>query len=295
MFNYPVTAAEIRQFMGMPVSEDQLRCDLDGLLREGQVFCRDGMFMLRDIASLPARRRSGNEKAGKMLATAHKIGKMLQHFPFVRAVGISGSLSKKYADERADIDFFIITKSNRLWLARTLLHLLKKFSFVVGKQHCFCMNYFIDEDAMLMPEQNIFIATEVVTLVPVAGIDVIGRFWQSNDWAFSYFPNFSISSSGPIKEKVPVLKQAFEWLLNNRLGDSWDNLLMRITGDRWMKKELRRKLNMKGEPQSLRVGKHFGRPNPEHFQRKILEKYATQLKYVDAQLTPADARVFAWK
>jgi hypothetical protein len=295
MFNYPVTAAEVRQFMGMSMSEDQLHRELDCLLSEGQVFCRDGMFMLRDLALLPARRRSGNERAEKMLATAHKIGRVLQHFPFVRAVGISGSLSKKYADELADIDFFIITSSNRLWLARTLLHLLKKFSFIVGKQHCFCMNYFIDEDAMLMPEQNIFIATEVVTLIPVAGFGVIDRFWQNNDWAFSYFPNFAVSPSGSAQESVPILKQAFEWLLNNRLGNSCDNLLMRITGHRWMKKELRRKLNMKGEPQSLRVGKHFGRPNPEHFQREILERYATQLKYVDAQLTPVDARVFAWK
>lgn len=295
MFSYPVTATEIRQFMGMSVPEERLRCELDILLREGQLFCRDSMFMLRDIASMPARRRSGNERAEKMLVTARRIGRVLQHFPFVRGVGISGSLSKKYADELADIDFFIITKSNRLWLARTVLHLLKKFSFIVGKQHCFCMNYFIDEDAMLMPEQNIFIATEVVTLIPVAGLEVIDRFWQSNDWAFSYFPNLVVTPSGTTVKRDPVLKQGFEWLLNNRFGNSCDNLLMRITGARWMKKELRRKLNMKGEPQSLRVGKHFGRPNPEHFQRRILDRYAMQLKYVDAQLTPADARVFAWK
>jgi hypothetical protein len=93
----------------------------------------------------------------------------LYRFPFVRGIGISGSLSKNYADEDADIDFFIITSRNHLWIARTFLHGLKKLSFLVGKQDWYCMNYFIDEEALVIAEKNIFTATEVVTLKPVCG------------------------------------------------------------------------------------------------------------------------------
>jgi hypothetical protein len=56
-----------------------------------------------------------------------------------------------------------------------------------------------------------------------------------------------------------------------------DNYLMRLTAKRWMKKERSNKRNIKGDVLSLRVGKHFARPNPDHFQKKILEQYATRL------------------
>ena len=58
---------------------------------------------------------------------------------------MSGSLSKHFADEKSDIDFFIITSANRLWIARTCMHLFKKVSYIAGKQHWFCMNYYVDE------------------------------------------------------------------------------------------------------------------------------------------------------
>jgi hypothetical protein len=78
-------------------------------------------------------------------------------------------LSKNFADERADIDYFVVTKANRLWIARTLMHLFKKLTFLVGKQHYFCMNYFVDEEALTIQEKNLFTAVEVATLIPVCG------------------------------------------------------------------------------------------------------------------------------
>ena len=52
--------------------------------------------------------------AATLLARAEKIAKLFYKFPYVRAVGVSGSVSKNFADENADIDYFIITKANRL-------------------------------------------------------------------------------------------------------------------------------------------------------------------------------------
>ena len=55
-----------------------------------------------------------------MLGRAKWGASIIAAFPFVRAVGISGSLSKQYADENSDIDYFIITAANRLWIAKNL-------------------------------------------------------------------------------------------------------------------------------------------------------------------------------
>src|SRR6266478_4413244 len=98
-----------------------------------------------------------------------KIGRFLSRFPYVTGVGISGSLSKMDAREKADFDFFIVTKANRLWIARTIMHLFKKLTFITGKQHLYCMNYYLDEKALQLRDQNIYTAVEAITLIPVSG------------------------------------------------------------------------------------------------------------------------------
>jgi len=83
-------------------------------------------YCLFNNYALAERRKKGNDAAAKLLKKADKAANFIAAFPFVKGVAISGSLSKKFADEDADIDFFIITAANRLWLARTFLHLFLK-------------------------------------------------------------------------------------------------------------------------------------------------------------------------
>ena len=105
-----------------------------------------------------------------------------------KAVAVSGSLSKYFADEKADIDFFIITSANRLWIARTFMHFLKKISYIAGKQHWFCMNYYVDEMGMNIQEKNIFTAMEISTLLPMQGTNHFKNFIAANAWINNYFP-----------------------------------------------------------------------------------------------------------
>lgn len=278
MFHYPVSVTEIHRFSNLPVAITEIETGLKQLIDKKCLFKLDEFYSLQNDLLLVDQRRKGNERADKLLPIAYRIGRLLSKFPFVRGVGISGSLSKNYAEEEADIDFFIITQANRLWIARTLLHCLKKLSFLVGKQHWYCMNYFIDEEAMVMPEKNIFIATEVITLRPVFGNMAMPDFFLANNWALDYFPNYGQHASIiDIDKRDAWFKRWLECVFNNRLGVWLDNYLMRVTGKRWLQKEKKHKLNIKGEPLSLRVGKHFARPGPEHFQKKILALYKKRL------------------
>jgi len=259
---------------------------LDEMVAAKQLYLQDGFYMTQDDPSQIIRRTDGNARAAELLPIGYRIGRLLGKFPFVRGVGISGSLSKDFADDQADIDFFIITKTNRLWVARTILHALKKLSFLAGKQHWFCMNYFIDEEALFMPEQNLFIATEVITLKPVSG-KAIASFFAANNWAMDYFPNHQEITVNTAAGNH-WLKQLLERLLNGSAGEWLDNYLMRITQQRWQKKEQARRLNSKGFPLSLRIAKHYGRPNPEHLQKKILALYAEKKQAMPAPKPLAD-------
>ena len=110
-------------------------------------------------------------------------------FPFVKGIAVSGSLSKYFADEKTDIDFFIITTANRLWIARTILHIFKKFTYLLKMQDLFCMNYFIDEAELGILEKNIYTATEIATILPLFGYKIFDSFFKVNSWTRSFFPN----------------------------------------------------------------------------------------------------------
>jgi hypothetical protein len=276
MFRYPVTAAEVCLFSDSKATAAEIETSLASLTANKQICKLDEFYALIPDRSLIERRRKGNERAARLLLIAYRIGRLLYKFPFVKGVGISGSLSKNYADENADIDFFIITQANRLWIARTFLHGLKKLSFITGKQHWYCMNYFIDEEALQIAEKNIFTATEVVTLKPICGDSAMPFFFKANQWAQDYFPNHSMPAI--VKDSAkPWYKKWIEKILDNRLGNRLDDYAMRVTAKRWLQKERRHKLNCKGEPIGLAVGKHFARPNPAHLQKKVLEMYENRL------------------
>ncbi|RYD92485.1 MAG: nucleotidyltransferase domain-containing protein, partial [Sphingobacteriales bacterium] len=170
LFDYPLTQAEIVQFAPGRHAAPAVALELRALLAEKLAYHFDGFLLLRNEPALVQRRRNGNAQARVLLQKAVRVARILAAFPFVRGVAVSGSLSKNYADEASDIDLFIITAPNRLWLARTLLHGLKKISFLAGRERYFCMNYFIDAAGLEIREKNIYTATEVATLIPLQGI-----------------------------------------------------------------------------------------------------------------------------
>jgi hypothetical protein len=279
LFDYPVLAEEILQFLDIEVKEPELNAELAVLTTEKCLFRVGALYSLRDDPALAERRIRGNRRADELLPVAARISQMLYQFPYVRGIGISGSLSKHYADENADIDYFIITRSNRLWIARTFMHLFKKLSYLRGRQHWFCMNYYVDEDALEIKEKNIFTATEMFTLLPAGGNSGLVKFFDANDWTATFFPHYrhrGRKAEGPTQ--ATLLKRSLEKIFDNRLGDRLDDFLQQLTTRRWQKKEDRGDVNEHGLRISLQNEKHFSRPSPKVFQKKVLLAYAKKVQ-----------------
>ena len=273
IFQYPLLKIEIKSFLSQKISDEALEAALKPLVYSGAVFEIDQFYSLKNDLEIIHKRQKGNFLAKNLLPKATKIGSFLYRFPYVRAVAISGSLSKNYVEEKADIDFFIITKKDRLWIARTFMHLFKKLTFLAGKQHLYCMNFYIDEDSLLISEKNIYTATEIITLLPVAGRASLKDFFEFNAWAGEWFPNYSYVPLAGIYNKNSRLKKLVERIFNKRGGDRFDNFLFKWTNRRWQKKEERGDKNVKGRTMNLVAGKHFAKSNPGSFQENIIAIY----------------------
>jgi predicted nucleotidyltransferase len=280
LFSYPLTLDEVYLFLPGKYNQEDFGYALRGLVADRRVCKFDKYYTLRNDPFLAERREKGNAKAKEMMITAKKVCDLMIRFPYVRGLAISGSLSKNFADEDSDIDLFIITKKNRLWIARTIMHLFKKLTFLVKKEHYFCMNYYIDEQDLEIHEKNIYTATEVATLIPLNGDTIFEQFFAANGWTREYLPNkyMRISTAKPLK--MSRWKRFIESIFNGRLGYALDNLLMRITISRWNKKMLAQKRNNHGFILGMDAGKHYTKPDPVNFQNKLMGRYRDRVAQV---------------
>jgi hypothetical protein len=285
IFYYPVTAQEILYFMNKPCSEQKLDHALDELLKNEIIFKTKDYYSLHNDQTFAIKRIKANEAANKQLKIAKKIAVLLIRIPYIKGVAISGSLSKNVAYKGSDIDFFIITKENRLWLSKLFFTSLIKCATFFGLSKWFCLNYIIDEKNLEVPEKNIFTATEIITLLPLYGSSLFNNFFTANEWVYDFFPNHPARTHFAKDPSFILPKKIIEWFMNNGHGDKADTVLMRYFDNRWKKLAAKNKF-IKGGFQlgTMMADKHFCRPYPEHFQQKILHRYEERIRALKTTL-----------
>lgn len=277
VFSYPLKEEEI--FRNLGIAADSIEEVAEGLKRLVEIGCLsqsgDYFFLGKDESIIP-RREAGNSLASKRMKQAYKNSRLISKFPYVEAVMLSGSISKGYMEEGADIDFFIITKPGRLWVSRTLLILYKKVFLLNSHKH-FCVNYFIDSNHLEIEDKNIFTATETVSLFPTVNPEAYKAFRKANEWASGYFPNHhGRLSCNCMALKKPRLRRWGEWVLNGSLGTKIDAWCMRKTLKHWRKKF--DQMEKERFDLALRSRKYVSKHHPSDFQNKVLNRIQAGLE-----------------
>jgi len=232
-----------------------------------------------DLDSVTKRLR-GNLHAKKALIRAQQNAKLIAKFPFVDAVGVSGSLSKGYYDTESDIDFFVITKHNKLWICRTLLMLYKKI-FLLNSRKYFCVNYFISSEQLEIEEKNRFTATELKTLIPMHGKATFEKFYQRNNWINEYFTKFNTDTNAIPTFEKPYFTKGVEFVLDNGMGNVVDQFFKSITLRKW-----KAKFDFLSEEDfriALKTTKNISKHHPSHFQKKVILSLNTKLEEVQSK------------
>ncbi len=276
VFQHPLKLEELTGLIA--ADEKTIQENLELLCSTQLVQQEDGYYYVFDSGTKINRRKSGNDKAQLMMPKAHRIGRKIYRFPYVKGVGISGSLSKGVLHADGDFDYFIITQPNRLWVARTLLILYKKVFLLNSRKH-FCVNYFIDTENLEIEEKNPFTATEITTLIPVAG-EVMGDFFNANAWTRDYLrKNDKITAFDTVNK--PLLSKTITYTLNGKLGEWADQKFMRMTLKRWERKF--GSLESDTFDLTMKSRKYISKHHPNNFQRRVLDSL-NELKQKYAQL-----------
>ena len=281
IFNYPLTDGEIAGFCSVkPEGLLQIQKILKELCDKLIIYRFEDYYTLKNDAGLIGRRKKGNQAAAEVMDKAGNRSRKIHRFPFVRSVNISGSLSKNYFDEQADLDFFIITAPNRVWTTRFLLTVYKKI-FLLNSRKYFCINYYVDTEILTIPDKNIFTATEIITLKNQTGESVYKDFIGANQWVLEMYPNFDPDYTFLQEARDGGLKRMTEKMLSGRLGNVMESLAFRITA-----LFLRRKyahLPADAFNINLRAGKHASKHHPQGFQFRVLSAFEQKCREFEAK------------
>ncbi len=251
----------------------------DELVKKGLIFKLNGYYSVRDDEALALKRKRGQDNTEASIPKARQMAKLISKFPFIRAVALSGSISKGYMDSYKDIDYFIITKPERLWLSRTMLVFYKKV-FLLNSFRFFCLNYFIDENNLEINDRNVFTATEINTLIPVYGLELMRSFYQKNEWVRGYYKEFPQKDHKvEIEPPDPAFKRMLEYLMSNSLGNWLDVLAMKFTVKYWTWKYKGKKNYL--FKSSFRFRRDEAKYHPGNFQNLVLEKFNANVRYYE--------------
>lgn len=283
IFNYPLTKNDIMNNCGLSNTTAKPCGDaLKFLVDKKIVHSLGEYYSLSDSYEAIERRIKGNEEAKKWLKKSRRFSRLISWFPFVRGISLSGSLSKGFVDEDPDIDYFIITKPNRLWIARSFLIAFKKI-FLLNSYKYFCLNYFVTQDNMEIEEKNLFTATEIATMIPVFGNHVKRSFFESNKWITAFFPNFEIDEMEDVPfNKTVTLKRFIEYMLSGKLGSKLDMWFMKKTMKHWSEK-FGKRFTEDEFLLSFKSSKNISKHHPQNFQKKVLTKFNSKLKEIEEQ------------
>ncbi len=183
IFDYPLTAREIHRYLtGLSAPFKAVEEALPGALRHSGEY-----YMLPGREAIVSTRQRRQAIAARLWPYALRFGMLIAGLPFVRMVAVTGSLAVDNVEERADLDYLIVTTPGRLWLCRALILVLGRLAALQGAQ--ICPNYIISQRALEFPAHNIYAAHELAQMVPLSGMDVYDRIRIINSWVQEFLPN----------------------------------------------------------------------------------------------------------
>lgn len=188
-FQSAFSREQLFRYLRSKLDKETFHSTIDKLIGDEIVFERNNLLFAEDIEEICHKKKSWS----KALFKEHiKYLWLISKVPWIKYIGLTGANSFESCNEKDDIDLFIITSPDRLWICYLVLVLLTK---LVRKRKILCINYLIDENNLEIQEQSYFAAVQIIQMMPVFNNDHHKKFIQENPWIFKKLPNASIKNS----------------------------------------------------------------------------------------------------
>lgn len=225
IFNHPLTEFEIWKFLLKEKKAENNGClmseiakNIENLKLKNIIQEKNGFYSLNESAKMVNERIKKARLSEDKYKKALRVIKILRCIPSIKMIGICNSLSFNAADEKSDIDLFIITARKKIWSSRLLtagiLKLLNLRPAPDNSSDKICASFFISEDKLNLEDINFFAKSHkqkqenserkenkemidiyliywIAALVPIYDKGgIYEKFINENLWIKEYLPNF---------------------------------------------------------------------------------------------------------
>ncbi len=195
LFNFPLTSWEIWRYSSFCKNFSEFH----EILLDNNNSRQDFLFFKQQMQNIDIRKKRYNY-ADIKFKKAMRITKIFRFIPWIKGVAIGNMIGSHNLKEKGDIDFFIVTAHNRIWISRFVCVMIAKFLRMrpsPGKtKDKICLSFFVSEkklnlqDFMLSRDDFYFIYW-LTGLFPIYGkVCFWDDFYKANDWIENYLPNW---------------------------------------------------------------------------------------------------------
>lgn len=220
VFDFPLKAWEIHKWLISKRKSELSDVEkiLQRLVKQKRVINKDGYYGLYGRSRVFKRRIDRIAPSQRFMKEARVLTQVLRLIPWVYLVGISGNLAVENASEDDDIDLFVITACNRLWISRFLILFVlalmekRRTKRDSGKKAAgkYCLNLLLEEDQLEQKHKDLYIAHEVLQMKPLwERREVYRLFLEQNNWAFGFLANWLAPASSQSIHGKKLTKRFF--------------------------------------------------------------------------------------
>lgn len=250
VLNYCLTVEEIcGRLLGFRASSDEV---LLGLAMCSTIETDGVYYFLKGRSELVKLRIDNQVYHREMWKKIERLKWIFSVTPFLRGVYVCNTLAMTQARPGSDIDVLVVTKRNRLFIARTCLLVLTQL-FGVRRHGAriegrLCLSFFVDEDhvdmtELLLKPYDVYFAYWLLLLEPISKKSPSLR--SANDWMKYYF-----------SEEVLACDQGFSDAVSGRsfLVKFWNRIELLLLN--WQLGRACAKFMAMGRPQGVVLEKH---------------------------------------
>lgn len=287
IFNFPLTSFEIWKNLYSQNKyklKEVMDCLDDSDFLKLKLNQKDSFYFLQDRDFIVEKRKNNYLQSYKKYKNGIKFINFISNFHFIKAVFIANSMSIDNARNDSDIDLFVITRKNRIWLARMILVLIAQILNLrpteKSKKDKICLTIFLDEKNLnlkkVCSENDIYYIYWINQVVPIFDpSNIYSKFISENSWSREKIANIFEYNTG------------YKRFIENNL---YKKIIRKITKifSRNLFNEISKKIEMKMFPSDIQkiikerntedvyiddtMIKLHNNNNRKHFQKLFLER-----------------------
>lgn len=223
VFDRPLLRREFANYLlGVSAFQEEIE---EFLRKDRTLSSRHDYYYLPGREELLAVREARDSISDLYWKQVWKYVPKLQMVPFIRAVAVCNTLALDNCTSDSDIDLFIITKKNRIFITRVLSTLL--FHVFGVRRHGekvsgrFCLSFYVSEDGMNLSEMRLkddaylYYWMRSLEFVYRADGIIYQRFYKKNTWFTDLVPH---GMGEMLKSQRKTIARGVGWLSELLLG-----------------------------------------------------------------------------